>query len=166
MHFTAASSFAWNDLASIHPDGTRVLFDCGPLPDAGEGCSICEVGIDGAGFRTVVTGVDAPGAVTRRGPLHHAAYAPDGSVVFEADWDGERIWRKAGTSVSNVSTSVVANDNSPCVLPDGRIVSLWLDRAENPGGSHEIKLMSALGTAPSMLLTGADVSDVGIGCGL
>lgn len=162
---TASSTFSWNDTAALHPDGTKVLFDCGPLPGAAQGSNVCEVGIDGAGFRTVVTGSDAPGTVANKGPLHHAGYAPDGSIVFEADWDGERIWRKAGTIVTNLSTSAVANDNSPCVLPDGRVVSLWLDRPGNSSGLHELKIMSAQGSAPSMLLTGNDVSDIGIGCG-
>ena len=162
---TGASTFDWNDLAAIHPDGTRVLFDCGSAPEASEGGSVCEVGIDGAGFKTVVTSADAPATVTHKGAVHHASYSPDGSVVFEANWDGERIWRKAGKVVTDLSTSAFANDNSPCVLPDGRIVSLWLDRPGNAGGAHEIKVMGAQGDGAFLLLTGSDVSDVGIGCG-
>lgn len=56
------------------------------------------------------------------------------------------------------------NDNSPCVLPDGRIVSLWLLR---PGGSgfHEIKIMGPDGGSHIMVLTDVDVFDTGLGCG-
>ncbi len=162
---TAGSSFAWNDFPSIHPDGTRVVFDCGVVANAGEGGNLCEVGIHGDGFHTVVTADDAPVGVSHRGPLHHAHYAHDGSIVFEADWDGERIWRKNGPMVKNLSTQVFGNDNSPCVLPDGRIVSLWTNGPQNPANNHEIKMMGLEGTAPKMLLTGIDVSDIGLGCG-
>jgi hypothetical protein len=55
------------------------------------------------------------------------------------------------------------NDNDPCVLPDGRIASLWLERPGG-GGRHEIKVMSADGRQYLMALTGADVADIGIGC--
>jgi hypothetical protein len=72
--------------------------------------------------------------------------------------------------VSHVQTSlwatrpILRNDNSPCVLPDGRVVSLWLLR---PGGSgfHEIKVMDPDGTNQFMALTDVNVFDVGIGCG-
>jgi len=57
-----------------------------------------------------------------------------------------------------------SNDNSPCVLPDGRIVSLWLNR---PGGQgfHELKVMAADGSGGVVLLPDVDVFDVGLGCG-
>ena len=52
------------------------------------------------------------------------------------------------------------NDNSPCVLPDGRIVSLWLENI-----LHEIKVMSTDGSTFKILLKKTDVFDIGIGCG-
>lgn len=59
------------------------------------------------------------------GALHHAAYAPDGSIVFEADWAGEQIRRlAAGAAVPTQVSPLVVNDNSPYVLTDGRIASL------------------------------------------
>ena len=161
---TGASTFGWNELPSLHPDGTKVLFDCGPLANAGDGGSICEIAVDGTGFQTVVAPANAPASVGKKGALHHASYAPDGAIVFEADWDGERVWRKQGSTLTNLSTSAVGNDNSPCVLPDGRVVSLWLERPGNASGGHEIKIMSAAGAEPWVLLADRDVSDVGIGC--
>jgi hypothetical protein len=61
-------------------------------------------------------------------------------------------------------TTQFNNDNSPCVLPDGRIASLWLDR---PGGSeaHEIKVMAPDGSSYILVLTEVDVADIGLGCG-
>ena len=56
------------------------------------------------------------------------------------------------------------NDNSPCVLPDGRIVSLWLDRPDGPS-VHELKVMSADGASFEMILPDVDVLDIGLGCG-
>ncbi len=64
-----------------------------------------------------------------------------------------------------VSPPDVHDDNSPCVLPDGRIASLWLDRDGNQSGAHELKLMNADGTGGVMLVTEKDIQDIGIGCG-
>jgi hypothetical protein len=110
---------------------------------------------------------------------HHAAYAPDGSIVFEGTWNGgaEQVWRVApGGDPELVNADknqehdfVYTDDNSPCVLPDGRVVSLWLgrtgsDSSGKPSG-HELKVMGANGENAGMLVTGVDVVDIGIGCG-
>lgn len=161
---TAASPQPFNTQPAISNDGRRVVFDCGPVPFGQEGTAICEVGTDGAGFRVVLTTADGPPGSPVRGALHHPDYAPDGSIVFEADWNGERIWRlPVGVAVPE-QIGDFPNDNSPCVLPDGRVVSLWLNR---PGGTglHEIKVMSADGGDFFVLLTNQDVLDGGIGCG-
>jgi hypothetical protein len=77
-------------------------------------------------------------------------------------------WRAPWLLPAGASTPVLlgdyGNDNSPCVLPDGQIVSLWLGR---PGSSglHEIKLMNADGSAYVMVLADQDVVDAGLGCG-
>ncbi len=54
------------------------------------------------------------------------------------------------------------NDNSPCVLPDGRVASLWLAR---PGGQslHELKVMAPDGASYAMLVTEVDIADIGCG---
>lgn len=162
---TDASPFDWNDFPSIHSDGMRVLFDCGMMPGAENSRNICEVDVHGSGFRVVVSEEDAPPNIVNLGPLHHAHYAPDGSIVFGAAWDGERIWRKRAPYLTAISMQVFNGDNSPCVLPDGRIVSLWTGGVQNPSHYHEIKVMSGNGESPQLLLTGRDVSDVGLGCG-
>ncbi|UCH26467.1 MAG: right-handed parallel beta-helix repeat-containing protein [Trueperaceae bacterium] len=162
---TAESPYAWNDGPALSADGLHVLFDCGDEPYGAEGTAICEVGTDGEGLRVVLTPSQGPAGFPRSGALHHADYAPDGSIVFEADWDGEQIWRlPQGSTVPERLSTAFNNDNSPCVLPDGRIVSLWLDR---PGGQgfHEIKVMSRDGAQETMLLIDVDVQDVGLGCG-
>ena len=162
---TGDSPYAWNSMPALSLDGSRMLFDCGNEAYGGAGTAMCEVNADGSGFRVVITPDNAPTGHSPGGALHHADYAPDGSIVFEGDWAGEQIWRlPAGGSEPVLVAAVFTNDNSPCVLPDGRIVSLWLNR---PGGQgfHELKIMNADGTQEQMLLLDAELADIGTGCG-
>ena len=69
-----------------------------------------------------------------------------------------------GASEPVLVTTEFNNDNSPCVLPDGRVASLWLDRPDGEG-DHEIKVMAPDGGGYIMILTDVDVFDVGLGCG-
>ena len=164
---TTSSPYLFNSQPSFSADGSKIVFDCGNEPYGAEGTAICEVGVNGTGFRIVIRPQDSPGTLPKTGALHHPAYTADGSIVFEADWIGEQVWRLApGAIVPVVLASQVTNDNSPCVLPDGRIASLWLNRAGNAQGLHELKIMTANGSAFLMALTLTDVADIGIGCGL
>ncbi|MBN2005698.1 MAG: hypothetical protein JXA21_20240 [Anaerolineae bacterium] len=160
---TGDSPYDYNDQPALAAHGDQVVFDCGPTPYGQEGTAICEVNSDGSGFRVVLRPNDMGG--TLKNSLRHPDYAPDGSIVFEADWNGEQIWRlAAGAATPQTINTSLTNDNSPCLLPDGSVVSLWLNR---PGsnGEHEIKVMVADGNAYWMALTGLDVMDIGLGCG-
>ncbi|MBN2005700.1 MAG: hypothetical protein JXA21_20250, partial [Anaerolineae bacterium] len=160
---TGDSPHAYNAQPALTSDGSKVVFDCGPVPYGQEGTVICEVNTDGSDFRVAAQASDIGGSV--QDALHHPDYAPDGSIVFESDWGGEKIWRiPAGTTTPQVITTNFTNDNSPCVLPDGRVASLWLNRPGADGG-HEIKVMAADGSSYIMALAGVDVLDIGIGCG-
>lgn len=163
---TQNSSFPRNEQPAISGDGQTVLFNCKDL-SAPDDDSICEVGLDGTGFRVVATPDDAPAGVTTPGlGLHHPDYAPDGSIVYEGDWGGETLYRLApGSSTPVAVNTQYNNDNSPCVLPNGAIASLWLDR---PGGQgvHELKIMDADGANGVVLLPDVDVFDLGLGCGV
>jgi len=164
VELTAASSYAYNNWPAVNADGTKVMFKCTNEPHSDTTC-ICEVGTDGKGFRVVLTPADSPGDLPDAGDLHSPDYAPDGGIVFEAGWEGEEIWRlPAGATEPVKITNVFNNDNSPCVLPDGRIASLWMDRPGGPG-VHELKVMSSDGSNYVMLLPDIDVVDMGIGCG-
>jgi hypothetical protein len=164
---SGSSPFLFNSQPSFSADGSKIVFDCGNEPYGATGTAICEVGTNGTGFRIVLRPSDSPGTLPKTGALHHPAYAADGGIVFEATWAGEQIWKLPAGSTTPVQVAPqVTNDNSPCVLPDGRIVSLWLNRAGNPQGFHEIKVMTANGSAFLMALTLTDVADIGIGCGL
>lgn len=155
---TGSSAAAYNEQPAISSDGTKVLFDCGKQDYSAAPQQICEVGTGGGPVTVVVHG--GP-----KNALHHADFGAGGSIVFEGDWTGERVWRLAKGAAKPVVVGKFDDDNSPCVLPDGRIVSLWLGRKGNPSGKHEIKVMRPNGSHPQMLLTGHDVLDVGTGCG-
>jgi hypothetical protein len=155
---TTASPYDHNAQPAISADGRRVLFDCGAGEPGDAGTAACEVSVGGGPVRTVI----APGP---HNEAHHAAFAPSGRIVFEADWRGEQIWRLGAGSHRPALVSRVHDDNSPCVLPDGRIVSLYLDRPGNRNGVHEIRVADAGGGRGREILAGRDVLDIGIGCG-
>ncbi|MCP4425784.1 MAG: hypothetical protein GY803_14930, partial [Chloroflexi bacterium] len=118
---TADSPYDAHTQPAISSDGSRALFNCDPdMQDGQEGTAVCEVSVDGTGFHTVIGPEDGPGG-TATNQLRGPDYAPDGSIIFEADWNGEQIWRlPAGSNAPVRVTDAFGNDNSPCVLPDGR----------------------------------------------
>jgi hypothetical protein len=160
---TSDSPYSWHQQPAISANGLQVIFDCG---DESYGdMAICEVNVDGSNFRIILTSDNPPEGMPAGSGWHHPDYAPDGSIVLEGDWGGETIWHlPLNASEPVMVNGVFNNDNSPCVLPDGRIVSLWLDRPDAEG-FHEIKVMNSDGSEDSLILRDIDVLDVGIGCG-
>ncbi len=158
---TQSSTHTYNFKPSVSADLSKVAFDCGNDPYAANGSNICEVNIDGTGFRTVLT----PSSVGGRN-TYSPAYARDGSLVFEGEASGEQIWRLRPGGPPVRINGAYSNDNTPCVLPNGKIASLWLNRPGNPSGNHELKIMNADGTGMEMLVTGVNIVDTGLGCGL
>jgi hypothetical protein len=171
---TADSPYTYHDYPSYSADGSHLVFDCGDRPYAAEGTAICEVVTDGSGFQVLLTPDANPDSSSSASPvarpqsldeaaLHGPAYAPDGSLVFEADWGSETIWRlPAGSNTPDSIGPAFNNDNAPCVLPDGRVASLWLDR---PGGTslHELKVMTSDGDSYVMLAINVDIVDIACG---
>ena len=147
-----------------------MVFDCGSEPYGAEGTAICDVGTDGGDFSVQLTPADPPPGVTVGQALHHPDYDRDDSIVFEADWGGgEAVWIVLPGSESPVPVAeALTNNNSPCVLPNGQIVSLWLNRSENRLGVHELTLVTdwpATLDTSVVLLPDIDVLDIGLGCG-
>ncbi len=161
---TSASPHRYNMQPAISGDGRRVLFDCGPGVPEIAGTAICSVSTRGGSVRLVIGPRDGPGG-TAQNLVHHAAFGSDGAVVFEADWRGEQIWRLAPGSRRPRLVSRVHDDNSPCVLPDGRIASIYFDRPGNRSGIGELRIADPDGGHGAEILTGRDVADIGIGCG-
>ncbi|HET9987272.1 MAG TPA: hypothetical protein VFQ65_02110 [Kofleriaceae bacterium] len=162
IEITTGSNRDYNQLPRFSADAAKLTFDCGSDQYSQTGTTICEVGRDGSGFTTLLEPWLAAGSPNER---HHAEIAPDGSVVFEADANGERIWRLALGSQIPALIGNFNNDNTPCVLPDGRVASIYLGGS----GAHELKVMNADGTSPVMLVTytgGEGLTDIGLGCGL
>lgn len=170
---TADATYPYHTFPAFSEDGSKIVFDCSKVPYSQETTGICEMNTDGTGYRIVVTPSDVPAGAGEGTALHHPDYMPAQAdadccgIVFESDWgDAERIWYLApGAEEPVLLTDQFGNDNSPCVLPDGRIVSLWLDR-EGSEGYHEIKVMNPVDPADYyMALLDVDVLDIGIGCG-
>lgn len=163
MLLTADSPYAFNFQPAVSADMSRIVFECGNEPYSGEGTAICEVSPDGGGFRVVLTPADSPEGLPDTGVLRHPDYAPDGSIVFAASWD-EMIWRLPPGETSPVRvTSQFHGDDSPCVLSDGQIATLWWGRPGGPGWP-EIKVMAADGIDFAVIVTGMDLSPVSLGC--
>lgn len=160
---TDSSTQSNNFKPFIAPDASKVVFDCGDDPFGASNTSVCEVGIDGTGFRKVIGPEGGPGGGKN---THSPAYNRDGTIVFEGEWGSEQIWRiPPGGGAPALINGTFSNDNTPCVLPNGKIVSLWLQRSGNPQGFHELKLMNADGSGMVMLQQGFDIEDIGLGCG-
>jgi hypothetical protein len=150
---TSNSPYSYNDYPTISLDGSKVVFDCGDVPYGVSNTNICTANSGGGGFEVKI---NASGAAA-----HHPAFSPQGEVIYEGDYSGEQVWRSFGGSKGSLIAPQFSNDNSPCVLPDGRVVSLYLGQA----GIHQIKVMDADGGNYFILMPSIDVSDVGISCG-
>ncbi|TAN49176.1 MAG: hypothetical protein EPN21_12890 [Methylococcaceae bacterium] len=164
VSLTHDSPYAWNSQPALSGNGAKALFDCGNEPYAGAGNAICEVNTATGKVRVVLSPDAKPDGYRAGTALHHADYT-DGGIVFEADWGGERLWTlAAGSQTAQLINPKHRNDNSPCALPSGEVASLWLNRRTATSSNHELKLVAPTGER-RMLVTGKDISDIGIGCG-
>lgn len=159
IELTTASPFGEHQPPTLTGDGLQVVFACGDDPYLAN--ALCMANSDGSDFHVRFLVSENGGEAG----LYHPVFAPDGSLVFEGEWNGEQLWRLPAGSQTPLLLASFTNDNSPCVLPNGLIVSLWLGRVNNVNGYHEIKVMSADGRQYLMLLVGYDLFDIGMGCG-
>jgi hypothetical protein len=126
-----------------------------------EGTAIREAGTAGSGFRVVATPDDAPPGLTPGAALHHPDYGSDGSIVFQASWNGG-IWVISSEGAAPEPAGAFSGDSSPCMLADGRIASLWPGRPGNTG-LYELKVMTPDGSSYVMLVTDTPIEDIGCG---
>ena len=165
---TTQSPYDWNYWPVLRRDSAKVLFDASPT--SFPSTAICEVNLDGTGFRVLITKDDGPPGYSPSPATHSPCLAPTGELIFEAEWGGgERVWKLTpGQTYPTLFDSTLSNDNSPNILPDGNIVSLWLG---SPGGNglHEIKVMLPDASRYYMLTSSSspfpEVDDIGLGCG-
>jgi hypothetical protein len=161
---TGDSPYPFHAEPAISGDGKRVLFACGNHQYLVESTAICEVATDGTGFRVVLTPADGPAGSSPTAALRHPAYVPDGSIVFAADWTGPAVWRIPPGEVTPERIGPGFDvDYGPCVLPDGRIASLWQGRSENTASLRELKVMTPDGLSYIIIVTGQDIDDIDCG---
>ncbi len=154
---TGTSTFGWQDNPRFTRDGRRVLFDCGRETYGSGGAGICEVGIDGKGFREVVAPTRVRGG-TSASLARHAVEAPDGSLVFEADWGriGLQLWRMPKAGGEPVRLTVDGRSWSPCLLPDGRIASLY--EGPDSGEAPDIAVHAPDGSSKVLIARGVEAA--------
>lgn len=159
---TADSPYAYHAEPVLSVDGTRVVFECGNRPYGEAGTAVCEVAADGTNFWVVLTPADGPDGLPTDGALRRPTYASDGAVLFEATWE-DGVWRlPVGSTIPLRVGPGVANDGSPCVLPDGRIATLWMGRP-NSDGKRELKVMEADESQHFVLISGLDIARISCG---
>lgn len=165
---TAASEEDYNENPAISADGMQVLFHCGPTPYGQEGTMAARVNTDGTGYTILKRAEDQPVAGDPGTFVRSPDWMPDGSYIFETDWalfEEHRTWHQPLGGGDPVLLSGGEGANSPCALPDGRIVHLWLGSPDNPPGYHELTVMDPDGTNWIVLVPGIDVVDSGHGAG-
>ena len=163
LNLTNRSPFLRNINPDLAPDESSMVFQCG---DTGwELHSICEVRIDGSGFRVVVSPDSRPSDFPADVTLHNPSYAPDGSIVFAGNWETDRIWRLPADG----SELLPIRDDHwwPCVLPDGRIAAVFEDwSVSDTTPDYRIDVISPGGSGlftATVLKEVTDFSDA-IGC--
>ncbi|MEI7595528.1 MAG: hypothetical protein WCK02_07265 [Bacteroidota bacterium] len=160
-NLSAQSTYEYNTYPAISLDGSKIVFDASTQSFPSE--AAMTVNTDGTGLSVVITKDNIPSGYSAGPSVHSPSIAPNGSIVFEAEWGaGERLWRLPnGSNTPVLINATMGNDNSPTVLPDGRIASLQL-----PNATHDIKIMNADGSNASFVTGTAspfdEVMDIGI----
>lgn len=143
-------------------DSKRIIFTCRVKQNI---LALCSNNISGNDLKIEVSerNLDTQKLHLIRSP----DYTLNGDVVFEVeDVLGEVIWiKKTDKEKAYPINTTFRNDNSPCVLPNNYIASLWLSRPGNPKGKHELKLMPQNGSHYKMLVKDINIRDIGLGCG-
>ncbi len=157
-NLTIGSAYNFNYFPYVSSDGLKILFDAGnsSFPST----AIGEININGSSLSFPITASSMPIGIA----AHSPSYGLYGSIIYEGDASGERIWKlPIGTLTPSIINSTFVDDNSPVCLPDGRIVSLYYSTGSN---WHQLKIMNADGSNGYMLTDSSslftEVADIGI----
>jgi type II secretory pathway pseudopilin PulG len=138
-------------------DGTKIIWTSYDNWDAGgDNIVFAENNLSGSAYRELLS-------ATRLGAgakMLRPSYEASGKIVFEGEDSGEYCYRwDPATPGSDpvIIDSSYRNDNSCRALPDGRIVSYWMERPGSAG--HELRIMSADGQHQGVLQPGVDFWD-------
>lgn len=167
VNVSATSPYSFNSFPVFNADGTKIAFDCGPEPYGDPRTAICEVNADGSGFHVALDAIQSNG---QHPYYNRPSYGPDGSLYFETEYPLETVGHlPLGATAAVDVASEYTDDNSPCVLPNGQIVSLWMGRPGNGNAIvdsvHEMKVMSADGKSYFVLMPLEEIFDGGHYCG-
>lgn len=149
-----------NRSPAISSSGEEVIFNCGD--------NICIANISNDNISPSI--LIEPSSIEELTQFGSADFDPlSNDIIFEGEGNSETIWRYNRTNLSSQEISNnFNNDNSPCVLSDGRIASLWLNRPENSDSLHELKVMDSTNInsiTHFMATQNTNISDIGLGCG-
>lgn len=142
---------------AISADGKEILFECGK--------NICLVNSDGTNLKTIIHLEDKPNNSWES--ISNADFDTQDNVIFQGTFIATWPWRyNRKTAEITLINNKNNNDNSPCVLSNGDIATLWFDRAENNSGNAELKIMNSTGTSQFIAITGEkEIVNSPLGCG-
>jgi hypothetical protein len=165
LNLTAGSGYDYNTTPYFDANHTQILFEGSDMPYSPT--AIMQVDLSGANLISIVT--NSSGSFTE---VKSPAYLSNGHIVFEAtSQQGEQVWRMPIGGTPSVVNGAYSDDNSPVVLPNGGIVSLYIGSGSS---IHLLKTMNDDGTNPNVLSNldanntpiYIEVSDVGISAGV
>lgn len=138
-------------------DGSKVIWTSSNNWNAGgDEVVFAENNLNGNAYKELMN-------ASRLGPsakMLRPSYQADGKIVFEGEVSGEYCYRwdpKTPGSDPVIINSRYSNDNSCTALPDGRIVSYWMERPGSAG--HELRVMLPNGQHLTVLQPGVDFWD-------
>ena len=158
MDISASSTFNINKAPYLSYLEDRIIFESSN--DVNFSTAISQVLVSGVGLSTYTSISEIPGATQIKSPC----YDNGANVYFEAETDGERVWKINVGGTPEIVNNSFTNDNSPITLFDGRIVSVYI-----PQSTHQLKVMNSDGTSESMLTQSVasfeEIFDIGISAG-